>query len=443
MNRILIGLSFLAGLITFFSCTESTILGSEILDEDFVNVDYADSSTIHFKTVVSDSVRVFPVSGSQYLLGQINDPVFGKFDAYAYFQIKQIYDIAKHKGTTLDSVVLSMSFSKNGFWGDENADFDIEVFEAGESLEDFDTIYSNREIQKGALLGTASFNPFEGDTIKVATGKDTVTYYNTFRVRLSQAFGEKLFNDSLVLNNDTLLAQQTNGIWLRAKTNGNAVFGLDNTIFLNDYSNKLIFYYKDASGNLLKHPLTLGGKRGVHYSNDFNGSEAKKFLEGFASSDSISFISGGQGLSIRVELPYPSTYEQRLINYAYLDFYTAEQTDVPGLLPYRKVDRIYSYYYPGGGNSSKYTQDLNYSIVANVPTYYNGYLREILEEDGTTIYRYRINLTNELKRRIRENDRSPIFLTPYLSEARAYRSVVFGPKHSKYPAKLKVTYTTN
>jgi len=442
MNKLLIGLSFIAGLITFFSCTESTILGSEILDEDFVNVDYADTSTIHFQTVLSDSARVYPIASSQFLLGQIDDPVFGKFDAYAYFQIKKIYDIPLHKGTTLDSVVLSMSFSKTNFWGDDKAVFDVEVFELGESLEDHDTLYSDQEIQKAGFLGSASFNPFTGDTIKVATGTDTVTYYNTFRVQLSKSFGEKLFNDSLVLKNDTLLAQQTNGIWLKAKSNGNAVVGIDNTVYLNDYANKLIFYYKDATGKSLKHPLTLGGKRGVHYSNDFNGSEAKKFLDGYANNDSISFISGAQGLNIRVDLPYPSSYDKSLINYAYLDFYAAGPLDVPGLLPYKKVERIYAYY-KSSETSSRYTQDLNYSLIAGVPAYYNGYLQEVLDDNGQTIYKYRINLTNELKRRIKEDDKSPIFLTPFLSEGRANRSVIFGPKHSKYPAKLKVTYTTN
>lgn len=442
MNKFLIGFSFLASLITIFSCTDSTILGTEILEGDFVDVQYADSATLHFEPVLADSTRVYPITNSLFLLGQIDDPIFGKFDAYTYFEIKQIYDIPRHTGTTLDSVVLSMSYSKTNFWGDENAVFDVEVYELGESLENYDTLYSDQAIQKGAFLGAASFNPYTGDTIKVATGTDTATYYNTFRVKLDKSFGEKLYNDSLILNNDTLLAQQTNGIWLRAKTNGNAVVGIENTVYLDEYSNKLIFYYKDASGVQYKHPLTLGGKRGVHYSNDFAGSEAKKFLDGFADSDSISFISGGLGLNTQVVLPFPETFEGKLINYAYLEFYAAEPIDVPGLLPYTKTERIYSYY-KGSSTSSKYTQDLNYSLVTGVPSYYNGYIQEVTDVNGNTIYKYRLNMTNELKRRIKENDKSPIILTPYLSEARAYRSVIFGPKHSKYPAKLKVTFTTN
>lgn len=441
MNKILIGISFLASLITIFSCTESTILGTEILEGDFVDVDYHDSTTIHFKTIAADSTRVYPIANSLFLLGQTDDPVFGSFDSYAYFELKQIFIIPKHTEMTLDSVVLSMSYSKTNFWGNENALFDVEVYELGESLEGYDTLYSDQDIQKGAFLGSSSFNPFSGDTIRVTTGKDTATYYNTFRVKLDKSFGEKLFNDSLILHNDTLIAQQTNGIWLRAKTSENAVFGLENTVYLDEHSNKLIFYYKDASGNSYKHPLTLGGKRGVHYANNFAGSEAKKFLDGHFDSDSIAFLSGGQGLNIQVDLPDHESFKGKLINYAYLDFYAAEPIDVPGLLPYAKIDRIYSYYKTNG--SSKYTQDLSYSLVSGVPAFFNGYLQQVTDTEGETLYKYRLNLTTELKRRIREYDLSPIILTPYLSEARAYRSVIFGPKHSRYPARLKVTFTNN
>jgi hypothetical protein len=166
MIKNLLGLSLLLGLV-LAACSKSTIVGSEILSDDFVDVAFTDTTTIKLLNIKADSTRVYPPGNSIFLLGDIEDPVFGKTSTEVYTQIRKLFDIPDMENAVLDSVVLSVSVNSSGFWGDSLAIQEIEVYELGESIVDYDSIYSNQQFQKGMFLGSKSFNPALTDTAAV------------------------------------------------------------------------------------------------------------------------------------------------------------------------------------------------------------------------------------------------------------------------------------
>ena len=437
MIKYFAGFSLLAGLV-FFSCSKSTIVGSEILTGDYVDVGYMDTITLKALNMVSDSARIYPATNTLFLLGAVDDPVFGKSSTEVYRQIRKLYETPDLEGAVLDSVVLSLGINPLGYWGDTLAMHEIEIYELGESLIDKDSIYTSQRFEKGALLGTKTLNPYLQDTAVIIISEDTLSFNDIIRIRLDQAFGENLLANPVALQNDTLIQELTNGLVIRSTPTGNSFFGMDNSIFLDDITNKLILYYSQGDTLQSKHVLTLGGKGGMYIENDRTASTVADYLNNEEGSDTLLFISGLRNTGFQMELPYLEGLDDLLINYAEMEFYA---TTPEGSLPYDKVAQIYALNVDEEGNRS-YTRDLNISIVNNLVTYYDGTEKEVEQADGTIIQRYRINFTNELKRRIEEGDTaSKILFVPALNTDRAYRSVLYGPGHSQYPAKLKITFT--
>lgn len=424
----------------FAACSKSTIVGSEILSDDFVDVHYTDTFKIKTLNVDGDSARIYPASNSLFLLGSVDDPVFGKSTTEAYTQLRRLFDISELENISLDSVVLSMGINTYAFWGDTMADQSIEIYELNESLIDYDSIYSTQQFEKGMYLGGKTYNPYLVDTAAVIFRGDTFYYPNICRIQLDQSFGEKLLGDTLALQSDTLIQELTNGLVIKSTSSTSSVFGVSNSIYLDDYTNKVILYYTQDDTVSYSYALTLGGKRGLYIENNRSGTLLEDYIGNEPGSDSLLFLTGMLNSNVEVQIPdldYLND-EDKMINYAELEFYINKSV---WNSPYELVDQIYAYNVSQDGDIS-YVYDLSISLLQSVTTYFDGTIEEVELEDGSSVMKYNINLTNEIKKRIRENDMGTLIsLAPYLSADRAYRSVLYGPGSSVYPAKLKITYT--
>jgi len=208
---------------------------------------------------------------------------------------------------------------------------------------------------------------------------------------------------------------------------------------LDDYSNKLILYYSKDDTLKLSHVLTLGGKRGVYYEHEREGSDISSFLNNPETSDSLLFLAGMQNSYISVEIPYLDGFDDKLINFAEIEFYSA---NIDGKLPYDIIQQFYLYNQQED-ETLRLTEDLAITVASGIGTYFNGFPVEESQDNGLILYKYNITVTNELKKRIEEgNTDTKMILKPYLSQANANRTVLYGPGNTQYPAKLKVTYTS-
>jgi hypothetical protein len=207
-----------------------TIGGTDPLNEDSVRSSYTDEQFLGLIT---------------------NDPLFGKTDARMFFELKPpTYPygfINKPDSLNIDSVVLILNYLET--YGDTTAPQTINVYEINQSS-DFrvDTAYLLRknDISYTNLLGSRTFKPeVLNDSIKAY--KDTTA--NQLRIRLSDAFGQRLLNFDSTANsgayfNDSIFRTKFKGFALQS-TSGNAVMGFS----LTGANTKLAIYYKDDNNN--------------------------------------------------------------------------------------------------------------------------------------------------------------------------------------------------
>ncbi|MCB0562607.1 MAG: DUF4270 family protein, partial [Phaeodactylibacter sp.] len=81
----------LAVLLTVFSCSDPTLVGAGLLDDDRVDVGFSDTLSISSSSFINDSIRTYsPFTSSQldyYLFGNFTDPVFGRSSSSIYAQV--------------------------------------------------------------------------------------------------------------------------------------------------------------------------------------------------------------------------------------------------------------------------------------------------------------------------------------------------------------------
>jgi len=440
MIKYIVGISLLA-VILISACSKSSIIGSEILTGDSIKVSFSDSTTFKTLNAKADSARTYPLNSQVFLLGSIDDAIFGNVESEVFTQFAKIFDVPDLENTVLDSVVLSLSTSPTAFWGDSSSFHTMEVFELDESLESYDSIYTNQKFQKGILIGSKFFNPSMESTSTVIYDGDTTELENIIRLRLDNSFGDKFFSNPDAMNNDTLIKEVVNGLVLKSTAEVNSVFGMNNGVYLDEFTNKIIFYYTKEDTLRESHSISLGGKRGVLFDNDFSTSMVNDFFGNSIASDSLLFISGMQGTNFSIEIPYlDALKDDVLINFASIEFYVAELDEDLG---FDKVEQIDAYNINDDGTLN-YVYDLSIAAAAGggIPAFFDGYIQEEELESGLVLSKYKINITSELKQRIEEeNTSTPILIVPHYNLSRAQRSVIYGPGHGTYPAKLKVTYT--
>ncbi len=112
------------------SCNEEISVGSSLLDDNSIQIEYTDSVELSGYSVYSDPVVVFRNTSSfgnrLFLLGNIQDPVFGQSTADIYVSLNivdqnfPLFDTLK-----IDSVVLSIPLDTLAQYGQDGVVHDI------------------------------------------------------------------------------------------------------------------------------------------------------------------------------------------------------------------------------------------------------------------------------------------------------------------------------
>lgn len=249
--------ALITSLLLVFSCkkiNESTTLGGNLIPEvdnittfDTTLTVEAFNDTFSF---AADST-VYDNTPTHYL-GQINaDPLFGKTDARLFLELKPSsfrHTFANRPDSLhIDSVVLILDYVET--YGDTTTFQTVNVYEIANEFR-YDTVYKIREnnLVKAGLLGSRTFQPLIlNDSIKAY--KDTTV--NQLRIRLDDAFGQRLLNyDTTTANGkenaystDSAFRSKFKGFALES-VSGNALMGFN----LNGANTKLAIYYKDDNG---------------------------------------------------------------------------------------------------------------------------------------------------------------------------------------------------
>lgn len=437
------------------SCNDPSSLGSELLDEDLLEVEYTDTFTVIATTIEgTDSILVYDETTltNDLFAGEIQDPFFGSETYDAFFlpglgaTIPSFYDYDNNQFATVDSVVLIVNVDTSLYYGNTDATHSVDVFMLQDEV-DFDgTYYSDQDFE--TLMTPIAENEefkLKFEAFGVSFNGDTTLTAPSIRLKLDNSVGEALVMDTSAVKNDTLIREVVPGFKIVNRANETAVLPLDlSTKTLIDKGNKLYIYYTDTVPSFYAFPL--GGVRHIYQESDISGSDLETAINTPSTGEELVYIKGYGGADIKLEFP-TARFEALgdvLLKKAELEVTVAPQTGDDDEI-YPPMQLIYiDQEDPDTGERERVIDLVNASIGATIESGFGGVLRQELDDNDEVIRSfYTFNLTSYFQSLLEENteETGVLYLEAASPELIIGRSILYGTESDTYPLKLKMTYS--
>ncbi len=294
------------------ACKKDSSIGADILPpSDLLNVKFSDTFQLDAKTLADTFLRSDKLAKN--FLGLINDPLFGQQRASIAMELDKpnlVYDDTLGP-FTVDSVLLFLKY--NLVYGDSTVPQDFNVYTLNSTINETQSYYSNSSsFSTGALIGGVNNYRITPSSRVVTTLADTIGTSGIMRIPLNNSVGDGIFTlGQDILRDSSQFKNRFPGILV--ENSGVAGKAMVEVNMSSLYSYICIFY-KDKRGvkremklfaSLLK--LTNGAvsarQNGVNlFSNSLSSSVLNTISSGQVS-DSICYILGQGGTSIRLALP--------------------------------------------------------------------------------------------------------------------------------------------
>ncbi len=438
--------------IFLFSCNDPSDVGSELLDQDGIDVIFVDTVSMNVKTVKGvDSIRTngFGRVSQDLYLGEIRDDYFGfkKFDSYFQVSIASVppsfYNYDSNSYATVDSIVLLMNMTSGLFYGDTSAQHNIQVFEIDQDLDDNEELYTTDPISAMIPISDVQEVRPSLQNFDVIFDGDTTTTAPSIRVRLYNTLAERIINDTVAVKRDSSFRAFFKGIKVQSETESTSVLPLDARVkTLTDIGNKIILYYTDTVPKF--YPFVLGGVRHVNVTSEISGTDFENALDNEVLGDSLLYLQGFGCGDAMIEFPHANfeNFGNILVKKAELEITVAslegndeELSPIKLLFLFEKDD----------DDERVLIQDIFAGQSTNLlSTIFGGSLQEELDGNGVVVRRfYTMNITQYFQDLIKENsgEVNKLYLGAAVPELSPERSILCGPGHSQYPMKLNLTYS--
>ena len=438
----------------WISCNNPSFVGSELLDQDGVEVVFTDTTTL-ITLIVEGTDSIKTNDGTMFttdaFVGEIDDPFFGtqKYDAFLQVglgsSVPKFYDFTNNAFATIDSIIMILNVDTSLIYGNEEALHDIEVHLLEMEVDDEAELYTFddlpaqmtpiSEIQDIVISRENYEIRFEGDSSLTTPA---------IRIKLDDAFGQMIINDTTFVKSDTLLRDILTGFKISSTPSESSVIPLDlGTKPLAEIGNKLLVFYTDTVPKLYSFPL--GGVRHNFVQQDHSGTALESAFNNSEFSDSLIFIQGFGGADLKIDIPYANynNYKDILVKKAVIEVTVADLsgdndklTPIPVLTLTKKDD--------SGERVS--LEDVILALTSNLglQTGFGGVLQEEEDDNGVVIRRfYTFNVTNYFQNLIDldSNQSSTIYMEAAIPEISPGRSILYGPGNSVNPMRLNITYS--
>jgi hypothetical protein len=434
------------------ACTKSSLIGSEIFPpDDAINVKTTDTLTFLTTTVKGDSVRTYsPTSTLQlasYLVGRLQDPVFGQSTATLYAQLRLPTTSPTFENVTLDSVVLFLPYKKSARnYGVLTAAQTFKVHRLAEAMDETEDIFSNQTFQKGALIGKKTFVPNVTDSLTVATPSGDTILYNKLpphlRIPLYSSFGNLLLNSAEQLTSTDKFLEFFHGISVSGE--GNAMLSFD----LNGAGITLYYQETDTEGNVTPEKfdfvINTTSAKSVSFQNIRESAKGNargdaavvKYMNNI--NDSLVFAQGMEGVETKISFPYIENMRGAIVNKAELVVTVADMSDtllypLPAqMILFRKLD-----------GAKVVIRDVSTSVNVSSGFALFGGSPKVQVVNGVTFTTYTLNISGILQNMIDgELEENALYISLYPKAQSADRVILCGASHSQFPMKMNLVYTT-
>jgi len=426
LKRILL---FLLSVIFFLtSCKkEVSSAGLSLINKDNDAFGSVDTFSLKVGSVYVDTVT--STNPSYLMLGSYVDPIFGKYDASFYSQVRisavkpDFGDVAK---ITVDSLILGMRFS------DYYGTFDEQNFEVYEIMDDLKstssyttkssvTVKSDNLVIQGKNKSVPK--PYGYKFPEVLDGKVTDTIRDNIRLQLDPTLAQRFISDAKTTpaNFATMDAflNYFKGLYVKV-SNANQEVGQGGVMTF-AYPPILTMYYKlDGVSKKFYFELNTSGVRFNHVKCDYSGTNVEKLVLGQVT-DQKDFYAQANHVRGKITLSTISSIPTNsVVHFAEL-ILPVDYTST-------NIYRLSSELFVSIPNSSS-DSTLRYISSAVLDTAYGGYVVDLREHIQQVITGKRLNF--------------PLMISPKFFSLSAERIHFFGPSTSEVnKPRLLIKYST-
>ena len=449
--------AFISVIVCLYACSNTTTIGADLLESDRQDVLFSEDFAMKTSTRLGDSVLTFnPVLNSQltdYLIGEYQDPIFGKVRSSVYAQVSTgAAGKPNFLGNTLDSVVLVLPYNMEEEYGNINTEYAVDIlriddevrFEAIDGNPYPEVLWSNAIIPtEMTIIGSKTFVPNSIDSIVINSPENDTIGFNLdtlaaqLRIPLDLDFAQELFNADTGDNtdpdapffSDDNFTKFFNGMHINPTTENEGLFDLG--IRSNSDAGIFVYYHTDTTDNSYQFPFAAGDLKFSNYQHDYAGSMVETFINNPADGDSLFFVQGLSGVNGTLTFPNLDNLrgEGIAINKAELIFSVAN-------LP----EDLDIYELPAQIFLTEITEDGELIVIEDAfsSTTFGGTLTEYTDDRPNT---YSMNISAHLQNVLKGSATDDLGVVVLGRERSPNRAVFYGGGHSTYPVKLLVHYT--
>ncbi len=448
MKNIFIASVCLIGLLIVGACNKSSQLGADLFDGSKLDLKFSDNLiSITAETENPDSVvalnlgSVNPTSFSLLPLGKMYDPVFGVTDARIFANFSYgTATLALDGAVTyvLDDVKVVMAYNGADVYGDTTQQQKIGFYRlaASESLTgDNLSFFTNKKYKSETTpLGSLSFIPKPTTKVRV---NDSTFQRPHITFKLDSTFGKALLDTAVHSVHNAFggdIRKYFRGFEFRAEQTTNALLSFN---IADDSSGIYLYYHKLGDTVKLNHLFRFTTTSYPYFNHNYTVGSINKFFNGkkIALGDSLMFVQGMAGANVKFEFPnLKKQLGTAAVNRAELEFTVLEDsTD-----KYLPIERFILTTATGSPVND---------LLRNSSSVLAEYGGTIVTEAGN-IRRYKCNISQHLQDMLYGRSGTVLYLLPDNrrgtipnKQSTTRRVVLYGTKHSKYPAKLNLYYT--
>ncbi|WJS96386.1 DUF4270 domain-containing protein [Flavobacterium johnsoniae] len=428
--------------LTLFSCGTDTDTGEFTVGSDYLalsnKVIMIDTVTVEMSTINFDSLVTS--NRSRILIGNYEDPVFGKVKSDSYFQLSTTTYALNNTGSdtqavnyVFDSISMILKYD-NYYYGDTTKVQTFNIHRLTQKVKpntDDSNFYNNSTLAYDSQsLGTISFKPRP-------TEKDSIN------IRMNDEFGSALFQKikKREITDFDSFTEYLKGLVLVPETSNSA-----NVIGFSVSTSKVRMYYSKYQAEADEVPFIIDftiadvAKQFNSISLDRTGTILQNLpISSSKLSSSLTnnqgFIQSGTGVACKIEFPNIKQFKNIATNGAIVD----------AQLILKPVNNSYSDQYPLADSLSVYVGDnlnrISSTLVNSANSTVYGILNKKSDEFNENIG-YTIPIGNFLqKEMLKQSDsRSSLILTlPSISKS-VNRIVLGDQKHLNNKIQLKIYY---
>ena len=419
------------------ACEDPIQLGAGLVDSEVNDPEYTDTIVLLAKTVEGDPPITFrnsaTFSNSRYLLGSIEDPIFGTYSSETYFDTYLTTSFPDLRDAIIDSVMLVITLDSTAQYGNEEEVHTIDVFqltekievEAGDTLQsdlklDYDNISLGGVTKKISHRDSLTvFNPSSDTLIKIAS---------QLRIPMDTTFWSPVARDSSINKDNDALADYLRGFALVSSNAQNSMIGL----LFNGSSARFDFYYTVADTAKRVFSAFNGLIKHSYFEHDYAGSEVESAI-GDPASQEFLYLHSMAGVNLEFDLqPLMALGDSVVINSSEIELTIVEPDPL-----YPPVNRLLASYYNDDGQLFV-IEDI---VLSSDFRYFDGSLDQT-NIGGITYDQYSMHITSHLNNLLEGSiTDSLLIVSPFSTQEQANRSVIYGPKSSVQPAQLKLIIT--